>query len=706
MNFEKAEIKIFVGNDEIREFDPQKTSYKRTLAYNTKRPPNVSAVFIYAGKREEAVVTNAQGCDGVASVYLPLLGITYTVEFSTLYKEVEKRTPATPFEARVKNDSFWSERLNKYLYTTSPYAIEELKKQGAIQNFESVINGKGEPLSTPWEEGLLYETISGASDLLSLGKNDTLEALIDGCIDVIYKASMSSENGYLSTHAMLTQNGRYFDDTNDPIFLHECYNFGCLAEAGVKYYRATGKDRLLYVALRFGEFICDNYGYGKKKDGTEKEGMVPSHSLTEETVTELYELLISDPLLIERMNSYEEKYPLSIDPERYADLVKYFVENRGNRVKRKKLYGRYAQDRLFYFDQKEAEGHAVRANLFYTGLATAGYAFDNTSYLGAAKTIYDNITLRQMYINGSTGSREKDEAFDGDFSLSNSGYCETCASVALAFFAHRMSLSFIDSSYAELIENIMYNAVLGGISEDGRHFYYIQPLNSQKNERWSWHGCPCCVPMFLKFMSRIGSYCYSYSNDKLFVNQFISSDATLPGGITVEQVSTLPYNGVGKISVSGNVSELYIRLPQWAKSVTLKRNGKDVKYTEKSGYAVIKALENDVIEYNFEMKPERAYADERVSADIGRVALKYGPLLYCIEEADNTSFEGAKASEDAIVLPRESTLCAEYNDNLFGGTVTLSAKVICDGEEKTAVAIPFFLRSNRGGGFAYTFIKE
>ncbi len=705
---ENTELSVSVGGEEIRELSLSKTDYVRSLAAGSTSAPTITASCTVDGKPSKCTVTQAESATGSATVYLDELDITYTVKFRVLEKETAQITPADVTEVELL-DGFWKELVEMYASKTIDTVFDHFVAQGALRNFEKVIKGSGSPENNPWLDGLLFETITAAGDFLAVYEDPDLKAKVDSYIDVVYRASMSSKNGYLSTHAMLAKPGQYFDDHGEGVWYHECYNFGCMAEAAVHYYKATGETKLLFVALRYAEFIADNYGYGVKADGTPKINMVPSHSLTEEALLELYRLLRDTDGLVAKMESYDPDHPLSIQIEEYADLVKFWIENRGNADGRVRgiLYGKYAQDDLYYFDQVVAEGHAVRANLFYTGIAAAGREFGNLTYLQTAENLWTNIVNKQMYVTGGVGATKADEAYADDYDLPNDGYCETCAQVAMAFFSEYLSESFEDSRYADTIERLMYNGILGCTSLSGDRFYYTQPINSVSHDRWEWHDCACCPPMFLKFYSTLANYIYSYTDKTVYVNQFVSSKLH-NGNRSLTLTTDMPWSGKSVIEITGGSFELAIRIPDWAKDcdMSLTVNGKATTITERNGFAVLQVKKGDKVEYTLTLTPVRVYADEHVAADRGRVAFTYGPLVYCVESTDNTNIQGIASGENSIKISTTAPLSAKYDASLLGGVVKITTKAIRNGKEYDCTLIPFYARANRGSCSAYVWIQE
>lgn len=421
-----------------------------------------------------------------------------------------------------------------------------------------------------------------------------------------------------------------------------------------------------------------------------------------------YRLLLDTDGLTEQLENYNSKYPLDIDIDEYADLVKFWIENRGNSNHRvnNTLYGTYAQDHLYYFDQVVAAGHAVRANLYYTAMAAADSEFENLTYLETAKNLWSNIVNKQMYITGGVGATKTDEAYADDYDLPNDGYCETCAQVAMAFFGGYLSEKFEDSNYGDTIERLMYNGILGCVSADGNDFYYTQPLNSSGHSRWEWHDCACCPPMFLKFYSTLANYIYSYDDDSIYVNQFVSSILN-HDGLTLTMETNMPRGGKTTLTLQGGDREILIRIPEWATDgVSITVNGKVYTYETRNGFAVINANDGDTVEMDITMKAHRNYSHELVVANRGRVAYSYGPLVYCLESVDNTTLPNAGSNENGFELVKDSDLTFTFEEDLLSGVITLTTKATAGGNTYDVKLIPFYARANRGTSGAYVWMLE
>ena len=629
----------------------------------------------------------------------------------------------------------------KTLGNTSEHAGQILKPV----NDRDVYNTQWQWATEPWREGLVYQGIRAASDFIMHNHTDEeyaedIKALLqrlDGYVDRIYAAALKTTgkdingkpiDGYFSTYNILDR-VCVIDETDvSARYHHDLYNYGCLVEAAVYYYNATGDTRLLFAATRFTEFIID---YIEGRDGFEGYKVVPPHELPEEALYKLYELYSQNPELvsrIERQYSYvdgldasDRYYKLEIRLPKYAEIAVSWITDRGNSEGRYNLtnYGTYAQDNTTYDKIFKAEGHAVRANLYYSSMAYIGARTQNDAFIDAGQRIWNNITEKQMYITGGTGStNDGEEAYGGDYNLPHNGYCETCASVAMAFFGQNMFEVFGTSEYIDNVELQLYNGILGCMGLDGRSFYYTNPMTSTSYTRPMFsNATPCCVPMYLKYFAALPDIIYAKTSDAVFVNQYISSTLqTDVGGklVVLAQSSDIPTgeNALFTAVTEGEIT-LKFRVPSWAKGITLKINGKDAPVSAGTdGYADVKVSAGKTeIALSFGREAERIYQDY-AAANSGCVAFRYGPLVYCAESVDNyVAFTGM------LQVPVDSEIEVSINDDSFQIIMSdgqridrpvniLTVSVLVNGRPAELKLIPFYLRGNRGNAFMNVWFTE
>ena len=455
--------------------------------------------------------------------------------------------------------------------------------------------------------------------------------------------------------------------------MHEDYNGGHLIEAAVAYYDATGKRKLLDVAIRFADHFDSLFGPGKRHWVTGHEELeLALVKLFRTTGNDRY-LKMADWLLSERGHKYGVGYTWA----QWKDTA-------------------YTQDVVPVRLTNEITGHAVRAMYLYTGAADVAAYTHDSGYIGAMQRVWEDVVFRNMYITGGIGSSGSNEGFTVDYDLPNeNAYCETCASVGMVFWNQRMNLLTGESKYIDVLEKSLYNAASDGLSLSGSTFFYENPLTSVgQHARQEWFGTACCPANIARLISSLGNYIYAKSSDGIWVNLFIGSEARLAMGktnVAVKQQTNYPWDGQVKLSIDPEKKskfKVYVRIPGWAQnqpspgktysylgnvnlSYTLTVNGKPAAFQTQNGYAVVDRewKKGDVVDLTLPMEVNRVVAIDQIKADRNRVALQRGPLIYCFEHPDN----GGKALN--IILPDDATFVSEFNPNLLGGVVTLSGEL-------------------------------
>lgn len=465
-----------------------------------------------------------------------------------------------------------------------------------------------------------------------------LERIADGAIDIVCAAQQ--EDGYLDTYYIINGKDRIFSNLKDH---HELYCFGHLTEGAVAYYQATGKDKLLKAAERFADYVADYFGpeEGKCKG-------YPGHEIAEMALIRLYE---------------------TTGNRKYLDLSRYFVEERGRRPyyfdkeqpeeirkgKGDELRYAYYQAHMPVREQEEAVGHSVRAVYLYSGMADVARLTEDETLYRACERLWNSIVEEKMYITGGIGGTHIGESFSFPYDLPNdTAYAETCASIGLVFFAGRMLEISPEAKYANVMERALYNGILSGMALDGKSFFYVNPLEVNpeacrrderkfhvKPVRQKWFGCACCPPNLARLVSSIGSYAFTENEDTLFFHLYAGS--TLKKQVGEQDVdicleSGFPWNGDVRIRVraQGTAFTLALRIPDWCDGYELK--GVDGARTEeKNGYLYVKKEwgEEECLELTFPMEVKLIAASPNVREDIGKAAVTRGPVVYCLEEADN-----------------------------------------------------------------------
>ena len=641
-------------------------------------------------------------------------------------------------------DAFWSPKLETWRKITANDVLDKFEgkytpfpgwddTRDAFRNFDRVAEGQRDIKQhdgPEWYDGLVYESIRGIADFLAGHPNKEMEKRIDGYIDRIYAAQQTEPTGYINTHTQLMENDHRWGDNGGLLRgQHDVYNAGMLIEAGVHYYQATGKTRLLEIATRFANYMADYMGPEPRKN------VVPAHSGPEEAVMALYWLYKNEPEL-------KDKLSIPVRESDYYDLVTFWIENRGHHCgyplwgtwgyrKSEKwikdacyhqtefgphsrpCWGEYSQDSIPVLEQKTIEGHAVRATLMATGLAAAALENQSPQYIETAKRLWENMAGKRMFITGGVGAIHEDEKFGPDYFLPTDAYLETCAAVGAGFFSQRMNQLTCNARYMDEVERVLYNNVLTGVSLSGDKYTYQNPLNTDKPDRWEWHVCPCCPPMFLKIMSAMPSYIYAYQGDNIYVNLFIGSEVRIPidknNSVRLKQLTSYPWHGAVSIQVNPDKAGTFsikVRIPGWAQGtenpyglyqsnlkapVKLKVNQKDILLRIVDGYAEISRewKKGDHIELELPMQPRLITASEAVKDLRGQVALASGPVIYCFEDADNPELP-------TLTLQPQTPLELSHDNDLLHGVNIIKCQ-----SKIPAKAIPYYAVASRKESHSY-----
>ncbi len=619
-------------------------------------------------------------------------------------------TPA-PGEVLV-NDEFWSPKIELNRVKTIPYVFSQCEQTGRIDNF-AVAGGlkKGKHTGERYNDSDVFKIIEGACYSLMETPDPELREYVDSLVTLI--AAAQEDDGYLYTTrtidpvSMAPGAGR--ERWIDERVSHELYNAGHMYEAAVAHHLATGTYTFINVALRNAELVYKEFGWGRRE-------IAPGHQEIEIGLIKLYRLT---------------------GDRRWLELAQFFLDVRG----RTGDYIRHPQGSRFdvyndsvylqmhkpLLEQTEAVGHAVRGGYMYTAMADLSEATGYNRYLRASQKIWDDVTRGKIYITGGIGSKEHGEAFGEPYELPNmTAYTETCASVANVFWNNRLYRATGDARYLDVLERTLYNGLISGIGSDGCHFFYPNPLESDGSfERAGWFDCSCCPVNVARFMPTLKQYIWSLSDDGVNVNLFISSTARLTtdaGEVVMKQETEYPWSGDIKISVDpdneGSFFILRIRIPEWTgnapfdgglyryitrpgQRVRISVNGKRTTMNIVDGFALIEREWNrgDVVDVSLPMEPRFIEARDEVEADRGRVALGVGPVVYCLEEADNGPVR-------ELTVDPEVKVEFQFDPVLLGGVGTLdfTAKAP-SGTLQKVKAVPYYSWANRGRGEMTVWIK-
>ncbi len=632
-------------------------------------------------------------------------------------------------------DNFWSKYRDVVINEVIPYQWAALNDQipdappsHSIQNFRiAAKEAKGEFKGYVFQDSDVAKWLEAVAYSLETDPNPELEKTADEVIDLIGRAQ--EENGYLNTYFTINEPDQKWTNLRDH---HELYCAGHMIEAAVAYYQSTGKRKLLDIMSRFVDHIDSIFGHGENQ----LPGY-PGHQEIELSLVKLYRVT---------------------NNKRYLNLSKYFIDERGKTphyfdIEKQKRddekkpwwsdeYGNYSyhQAHLPVREQKEAIGHAVRAMYMYTAMADLASETNDQTLKEASKRLWENVTQRQMYITAGVGSMRHGEAFSFDYDLPNDlCYTETCASIGLVFWAKRMLNLEKDSKYTDVMERALFNGTISGMDLDGKKFFYVNPLEvwpkaslkrndriHVKPERQKWFSCACCPPNLARLITSIGHYVYSADQNEAYVHLYVGSEGELDIGeqkVKILQKSNFPWDGDIKITILPEEEAVFtiaLRIPGWSKGAILKVNGDviDLNDDVKKGYAYISRIwrKGDEIHLNLPMTIEKMKAHPNVRANVGKVAIQRGPLVYCLEEVDNGG------NLPSIHLPLNSQLNAHFEKDFLGGmtVITGDAERLDDygwdeqlyqpaGSKKKPTkikAIPYYAWCNRGAGEMLVWINE
>ena len=605
--------------------------------------------------------------------YLLLAASAFLLQGCQTSKEDIKEQPLKMIEqidfSHVKiNDNFWSPRLSKHVSATLPVCIDQIENQtGRIRNFENAAKGEGEHSGIFFDDSDVYKALEGMAYSLINNPDPELEKKADEWIDKF--AAAQQPDGYINTFYTLTGLDKRWTNMDK----HEMYCAGHMIEAGVAYYQATGKRKLLDVCIRMTDHMMSQFGTGKRH-------WVPGHEEIELALVKLYQ---------------------TTQEQKYLDFAYWLLEERGHGHGTMGDEGKwnpvYYQDIVPVRQLTDISGHAVRCMYLYCGMADVAALKNDTGYIAAMDRLWDDVVHRNMYITGGVGSSHDNEGFTEDYDLPNlDAYCETCASVGMVLWNQRMNQLTGDSKYIDVLERSLYNGALAGISLGGDRFFYVNPLESKgDHHRQEWYGCACCPSQLSRFLPSIGNYIYASSDDALWVNLYIGNTGQIRIGetdILLTQETDYPWDGSVKLTISTSQpleKEIRLRIPNWCKTYDLSINGKRINVSEEKGYAVIKDWKSqDVIALDMDMPVEIVAADPHVKENFGKRAIQRGPLVYCMEEIDNPVYF------DQIQLSPSTTFQTAFASDILNGIKTIKT----NGRAQSATFIPYYAWDNRKAG--------
>ena len=591
-------------------------------------------------------------------------------------------------------DSFWRQRLDVNEKVTIPHAIKKCYDEGRVDNFifagglkEGKFRGH-----FGFDDSDVYKVLEGMAYSYSVSGDEAVRQQMDTLIS--YIAAAQQPDGYLYTPYTLkcrdymnlwcTYDKERYDNLSNS---HEFYNMGHMYEAAVAHYIATGQRNFLDIAIKSADHIYSLFGPGKTE-------AMPGHEEIEIGLLRLYRVT-SD--------------------FRYLELAKTFMDRRGHGIMG---FNPYFQDQKPVVEQFEAMGHAVRANYLYTAMTDYAALSGDKDYETAVDSLWENVVNKKLYLTGGLGSNPAGEAYGENFVLPNNGYAETCASIAGVYWNQKMFLLHGEAKYIDVLERILYNGLIAGISLDGTKFFYPNMLSTEnagdgfnrgQAGRSEWFDCSCCPTNDVRFISSFPGYVYAVKGKSIYVNLYVEGKAEIELGgkkISISQKTEYPWSGDIEITAgtSGDYA-LMLRIPCWAQNRpvpgtlytyadgreagwSVAVNGQSVDCTLEDGYCRVdrKWKKGDKVSVSLDMNPRTVVADSRVADLTGMVAVERGPIVYCAEGIDN---EGRSVFSEPLDACSEFTTGTTEIEGVKVGTINADGRINF---------VPYYAWNHRGRG--------
>ncbi len=613
-----------------------------------------------------------------------------------------KPLKAIPFEKITFSDNFWAPRIEKTRSKSLSTIVQGMQEDGSYYNF-SILAGlyDSEYRNNENHSGDVkaFKLLNAIAYSLRVERDPILETFADAFIEQIIAAQ--DEDGYLCTRIQLVLKDKKL---NPPNSYYQMYILGHYLEAGIEYYKSTGKRKLLDGSLKYLDLVKSKI----KNDPGDIARFMPGHQSIEIALAKLYYLT---------------------GKKEDLETFRFFMDNRG-----KDHSNPFLQKNKPLVEMEEASGHAVRGGYTYTAMAHLAAITGEMQYAEASRRLWHDLVERKMFVTGGIGGSQRIEGISEAYQLgSEMAYNETCSSIAMLFFTSQMALLYGDGKYMDVAERILYNTILAGVSLEGDRFFYCNPLEhdgikkfsrprleggERSCQRQTWYEVPCCPPNLARLLLSIGDYMYAVREDSIYVNLFANSTGRIPlsgKDITLRQETAYPWEGSIKLEVSlpaTNEFSLCIRIPGWARNQPVPGNLYEYLYESHEkpflyindtkiecrvidGYAVLRRVwqDGDTVRLVLPMPVRYKVANPKINNLSNKVCLQRGPLVYAAEEIDNGNVFG-------LSLKKSQRFIAEHDKDFLGGVTVIKGKATkkSDNTEQEFIAIPYYAWCNRGNG--------
>jgi uncharacterized protein len=563
---------------------------------------------------------------------------------------------AVPFPRVLVQDPFFAPRRATNTKVTLEHALNQLEQTGTLGNFDLAAKGLHEGFKGyVFQDSDAYKALEAIAFALAEQRDPTLEAKFDAAVARI--AAAQQPDGYLNTSYTVESRGAHFSNLRDN---HELYCAGHLFEAAAAHFTATGKRNLLDVAVKYANLLVHTFGTGPGQRAG--YGGHPEIELA----------------LVKLANVTND--------QNYLDLAKYFVTQRGSHFfatehgeDPKSYDGRYWLDHCSLLQMQGIAGHAVRAAYLMSGATDIATLTNDADLLASVRRIWRNTIEKNVFLTGGIGPSGSNEGFTTDYDLPTyTAYQESCASIALVMWAHRLNLVTRDSAYADAAETALYNAIPAGVQLDGTKFFYVNPLASRgTHHRSGWFGCACCPPNLARTFAALGSYAYATGEHSLYVNLYLQGEvqAKVDGDDFALAVQTeYPWQGdvaLRVVQAPSKPTALNLRVPGWCDTATIQVADEEPLHSA-PGYASLMRTwhRGEVVKLSMPMPVRTLQADPRAEDLHGRVAFARGPIVYCLEQVDQSC-----PVEELVAAPGTS-LEPKHHPELLGGTTVLTGTML------------------------------